>query len=695
WLYPVTGLAVPAGLHLEDWANHDAVSLLVERVRRVRRDFSLEIEADGIIRLCQLVEGMPLALELAATWTKTLSCADVADEIQQSLDFLSTTLHDIPERHRSMQAIFDQTWQHLTPAEQNIFKRLSVFRGGFRRDVAKTVAAATPSILTSLVDKSLLRWEPDSQRYQVHELLRQYASDFLAQMPAEMDRCCDVHARYYMAYLGDHFDALTGGQQIAVLAEMGRELDNIRAAWAWAVNHGLRAELEYAAMGLHTFYQYRGRFQEGVDAFAPALNATEQMPSSPERDYTLAVLLNCSGWLEMRFGRMQAAQEMQERALALYQKANRLPAPGQGTDPLTALSQLAAARGDYEQALAWGQQAWQRAADRSDAKNKAFAGFGLAGAALAQGDYETALHFAHETLALTKEAGNQWLMAYIYNLLGQVNQALGKLAAAGDYFRASYTLKQELDDPEGMALALIYLGEIEQAQGDHHQAHQLYHQSLDIYQKIGDRGGLVGAIQGLGMTAHRLGLDHRAQPYFEQALNVAVEAQITPLILSVLVEIGAYFIENGDLEQGIATLTFIRQHPACDQMTKDKVNQWLDRYPTVTPSPAVVDRYGPDLKGLTNTVLAELSKPITPTVKPPPIHQLLQPPDQPLVEPLSERELEVLQLLAEGLTNQQIAEKLFVVIGTIKKHTSNIYGKLGVSNRTQAIARARELNLLK
>ncbi|MCB0180259.1 MAG: response regulator transcription factor, partial [Anaerolineae bacterium] len=109
----------------------------------------------------------------------------------------------------------------------------------------------------------------------------------------------------------------------------------------------------------------------------------------------------------------------------------------------------------------------------------------------------------------------------------------------------------------------------------------------------------------------------------------------------------------------------------------------------------VVDRYGPDLKGLTNTVLAELSKPITPTVKPPPIHQLLQPPDQPLVEPLSERELEVLQLLAEGLTNQQIAEKLFVVIGTIKKHTSNIYGKLGVSNRTQAIARARELNLLK
>lgn len=694
WLYPVTGLAVPHSSQIEDWADHDAVKLLVERIRRVRRDFSLETEADGIVRLCRLVEGMPLALELAATWTKTLSCADVADEIQQGLDFLSTTLHDIPERHRSMQAIFDQTWQHLTPAEQNVFKRLSVFRGGFRRDVAKTVAAATLPILTNLVDKSLLRWEPDSQRYQVHELLRQYASDLLAQMPAERDRCCDVHARYYMAYLGDRFDALTSGQQVAVLAEIGRELDNIRAAWSWAVSHGLRAELEYAAMGLHTFYQYRGRFQEGVDAFSSALGVVEQISPSPERDYTLAVLLNCAGWLEMRFGRMPAAQEMQERALALYRQLDRLPAPGQGTDPLTALSQLAAARGDYDQALVLGQQAWQRAADRADSKNKAFAGFGLANAALAQGDYETALQYAHQTLVLTQEAGNQWFMAYIYNLLGQVNQALGQLTTAGDYFRASYTLKEELDDPEGMALALNYLGEIEQVQGDHHQAHQLYHQSLAIYQKIGDRGGLVGAFQGLGMTAHRLGLDHRARLYLQQALSVASEAQIMPLILSVLVEIGAYLIESDCLAEGVATLTFVRQHPACDQMTKDKVNQRLDSHQSVRPPPAVADQYGPDLSHLITTLLAELSKPVTPAATSASITHPGQRPDQPLIEPLSERELEVLHLLVEGLTNQQIAEKLFVVIGTIKKHTSNIYGKLGVSNRTQAVARARELNLL-
>ena len=694
WLYPLAGLTVPTNTDVDGWADVDAVKLLVERVRRVRRDFSIETEADGIVRLCRLVEGMPLALELAATWTKTLSCADVTDEIQRGLDFLSTTLRDIPERHRSMHAIFDQTWQRLTPAEQNIFKRLSVFQGGFRRDVAKIVAAATLPLLTSLVDKSLLRWESDSQRYQVHELLRQYAGDLFAQMPEEMQRCCDVHARYYMTYLGDRFDALTGGQQLAALAEIGRELDNIRAAWAWAVKHSLRAELEYAAMGLHTYYQYRGRFQEGVDAFAPALSAIEQMASSPERDYTLAVLLNCSGWLEMRFGRMQAARDMQERALALYEQHNRPPAPGQGTDPLTALSQLAAARGDYEQALALGQQAWQRAADRSDVKNKAFAGFGLTGAALSQGDYETASQYAHQTLALAQEAGNQWLMAYIYNLLGLINQALGQLSTAADYFQASYTLKEELDDPEGMALALTNLGEIEQARGNYQHAHNLYHQSLAIYEKIGDRGGLVAAFQGLGMTVHRLGHNHRAHPYFHQALSVAVEAHIVPLILSVLVEIGAYFLESDHEEQGVATLTFIRQHPACDQRTKDKVNHWLDRHPSVTPSPAVAARYGPDLKHLTDTVVAELSKPITPTNTPSAAHQQLQPHDQPLIEPLSDRELEVLQLLTEGLTNQQIADKLFVVIGTVKKHTSNIYGKLGVSNRTQAIARARELNLL-
>lgn len=695
WLYPVAGLAVPAGAHLEDWADHDAVKLLVERIGRVRRDFSLETEAEGMVRLCQLVEGMPLAIELAATWTKTLTCAEVADEIQYSLDFLSTTLHDMPERHRSMEVVFNQAWQRLTPEEQQVLRRLSVFRGGFRRAAAKAVAGATLPVLTTLVDKSLLRWELDGRRYQVHELLRQYAEHQLTQAGDALTHSRDLHARYYTAFLGDRFDDLTGARQGAALAEIGAELGNVRAAWQWAVSQYYSADLGYAAMGLHTFYQYRGLFREGVETFAVAVMAVEEAPPSPERDQALASLLNCAGWFEMRFGRLEEATHMQEKALSLYEALNLMPAPGQGTDPLTALSLLAATRGDYEQAMTFGQQAWQRAANRSDRKNMAFASHGLAGAALAQGNYETALQHAQKALALAETAGNRWFMAQVYSQLGQINQARGNLAAAGDYYQAGYILKEELDDPEGMALTLNYLGEIALTQGAFQQAANLYRQSLNIYQKIGDRGGLLRALQGLGIAVHRLGHEPGARGYLHRALQIASEAQIVPLILSVLVGIGAYFIESGAQEQGVATLTFVQQHPTSDQMTKDKVEQLLKDYQNMYLSPTLIERDELELDELISTLLTELSTPIAPADElSSPVRSPIPARGQPLIEPLSERELEVLQLIGEGLTNQQISDRLFIVVGTVKKHTSNIYSKLGVNNRTQAVARARELNLL-
>ena len=692
WLYPVEGLAVPANAQVENWANYDAVKLFVERARRVRRDFSVELEAEGVVQVCRLVEGMPLAIELAATWTKTLTCGEVADEIQDNLDFLSTKLRDVPSRHRSMRAVFEHGWRQLTPTERETFMRLSVFQGGFQRPAAEQVAKASLPVLTALVDKSLLRWEPDGRRYQLHELLRQFGQEQLVQAFELAVQTQALHTNYYTTFLGDHFDDLTGTRQAKALAEIGAELGNVRAAWRRAVSQHDCTGLAYAAMGLHTFYQYRGHFQEGLETFTAAVGAVEVMASSPERDRALAVLLNCTGWFQMRFGRIQEATLMQEKALALFEALDILPAPGQGTDPLTALSLLAATRGDYDEAMKLGQQAWQRAAARSDKKNMAFAGYGMAEGALARGNYETALAYAQQTLALTEAAGNRWFMAYVYNQLGQINQAMGNLAAAADYYRASYAIKKELVDPEGMALALSHLGEVALTQNAYRHAEELYHQSLTIYQKLGDRGGLVRVLHGLGVAAGNLGNDSQARDYFQQALQVASEAQIIPLTLAVLVSIGTYLLEKSDAsERGVAVLTFVQQHPATDQMLADKVNHLLDR-----PQGAIrPEMYGLELETLITSLLAELSAPVVRVDGPSgPVSHAGAAPEQPLIDPLSERELEVLRLIAEGLTNRQIAERLTVVLGTVKAHTSNIYGKLGVGNRTQAVARARELKLL-
>ncbi len=221
----------------EDWGwleEYGAVQLFVERARRVRRDFSLFDEAADVVRICRLVEGVPLAIELAASWAKTMPCSAIAAEIQRNLDFLATSLRNVPDRQRSMRAIFDQSWQLLTQKERDVFKRLSVLRGSFSREAAERIAGASLAILSALVDKSLMRTESRA-RYHIHELLRQYAALQLAQSPEDIARVYDLHCTYYADFLRSRQEEMFSSRQREMTAEIKAELDNIRAAWNWAV----------------------------------------------------------------------------------------------------------------------------------------------------------------------------------------------------------------------------------------------------------------------------------------------------------------------------------------------------------------------------------------------------------------------------------------------------------------------------
>lgn len=688
WLYPVQGLSVPQP-ETADWAAHDAVQLFAGRARQVKSNFSPAVEAANIVRLCQLVEGMPLALELAASWLKSLTLAEVVAELQNSLDFLASSQPDLPERHRSMRLIFDHTWRRLAEAEREVFRELSLFCGDFTREAAAAVAGASLPLLAGLVDKSLLH-RKENGRYHVHELLRQFAAERLAANAETHAAACDRHAAYYSRFLGDRFAELAGGAQEQVLADIGAELDNVRAAWQWAAQQGHLAELEYAAMSLHTFYQFRSRFQEGVEAFAVAVAAAEKAPPSLERDRALAFILTCAGWLEMRFGRVEKATQMQEQALSLYAAHDLLPVPGAGTDPLTSLTLLAVTQGEFEKATTLGQQSWQRAAARSDAHNMAYAGYGLTSAALAQGQNETALRQAQAALAQAQTAGNRWLMAYLYNHLGQINQALGQGKAARHYYRASYAIRQGFDDPAGMALALNHLGELALAEGNYQEAHDLYRQSITLYQKLGDRGGLARAFYGMGIACTQLGDGGEGRRHFEHALRLASAIQAVPLTLSLLVGIGEFLLDNKASEAGLAALHLAASHPATEQPAREKAQRLLAQNAGLDSFHQAVE-----LNALIPMLLAEL------TAAPPLDHLLAaipmptgSPPAFPLLDFLSQREVEVLQAIAAGLKNQEIADQLVVSLSTVKTHINNIYGKLGVANRVQAVERARALHLL-
>src|ERR671923_649592 len=193
WVFDVEGL----GLAENGNGSSAAVHLFVERAAQVVPGFALDDAGRSqVLRICRLVDGMPLGIELAASWTSVLSCAEIADEIESSIDFLATSMRDVPERHRSLRATIDQSWRLLTDEQRNAFSRLSVFRRSFDRDAATAVTGGNLRLLSELVAKSLLR-RSDFGRFELHELLRQYAAEQLRLSPAEEADARERHARHY------------------------------------------------------------------------------------------------------------------------------------------------------------------------------------------------------------------------------------------------------------------------------------------------------------------------------------------------------------------------------------------------------------------------------------------------------------------------------------------------------------------
>ena len=212
WVYPVKGMPYPEDDQPTNPEDYSAVRLFAQHARQIRADFSLTEEQAGVVRICALVEGMPLGIELAATWVRALSCAEIADEIEHSLDILATSARNAEPRHRTMRVVLEHSWQLLSDAERAVFTKLTVFRGGFSRQAAQAVAGSSLQALSGLVDKSFLRHETN-ERYDIHELLRQYGEEQLNSPPEEGEWVHAQHSNYYAEFMQQREADLKGQRQ--------------------------------------------------------------------------------------------------------------------------------------------------------------------------------------------------------------------------------------------------------------------------------------------------------------------------------------------------------------------------------------------------------------------------------------------------------------------------------------------------
>lgn len=250
--YELSGLNFPVGLSADDALAYAAVQLFVENARRAQPGFKLTTNnVSDVTRICRQVQGMPLALVLAAAWLELLSPAEIAAEIERGLDFLAAELADLPERQRSMEAVFERSWRMMSPQEQIVMARLSVFRDGFTREAAEEVAGANLRLLLQLVHKSLLQRRADTGRFTIHELLRQYAAARRRAMDpgGEVDL---THCRVFARLVQAEIQRTLNIHPVYVPDRLVTDSENIRRAWDYAVREGLADELFQLAGGIYS-----------------------------------------------------------------------------------------------------------------------------------------------------------------------------------------------------------------------------------------------------------------------------------------------------------------------------------------------------------------------------------------------------------------------------------------------------------
>jgi predicted ATPase len=603
-----------AGMDFPDWETpenaleYSAVKLFLQSARRARPGFELAAaDLKYVARICRLVGGMPLGILLAAAWLTILTPAEIAAEIEASLDFLETDLRDVPERQRSMRAVFDHSWNLLTAREQAVMQTLSVFRGGFGREAAQQVAGATLRELRVLVDKSLLGRDP-AGRYGIHELLRQYAADKLGEVPAEEAAARDRHCTHYAYFLQQREAQLVGRGQKQALAEIGAEIENVRAAWDWAVARGKVEEMDRSLDSLTEFYRLRSWFQEGEESFARAAQRlAEVQEETGDRKANLVwgkVLLQQGRFCDF-LGLVEKATELLQESLTIFRD---LGARREIAYTLYYLGDFLGLRGRGGKPLL--QEALTISKGIGDQRGVALSLWGLGWAATDQGEYGAAKHLFQESLTLFRELSNQEGIVQSLNSLGYIAWVLGNHGEAKQSHRESLALCREISDQRGIAnafanlardaarfeehgeakqlyqeslaifkeignlhgekLVLGDLGELANFQGEHSEAIQLGQKCLTICRKIKQRPGIAWAFRILGDAACGLGDLPGARRYHRQALEVATAiGQKSEFPLN-LVGIAALLAAEGEEERALELLALVLHHPMSWQWTKDR-----------------------------------------------------------------------------------------------------------------------------
>lgn len=506
---------------IDDLLRYDSIALFVQRAGQNMANFSLNAEnAAALVRICHAVEGLPLGIELAASLVQHYPCTQIANMLEQNYTVLTAPFHDLPLRHRSLQATLAYSWQLLSPAEGVILAQCAIFPDSFTATAASAITGATPTQLKRLESYMLLQ-QMGAERYAMHGLMRQYAFEQLHATPAAEQAARDRHCLYFAQFLQNQAERLS--PDAWTIDTVREELGNLATSWNWAIQQGKFAVLHEMLPPLVRIHALSSSHREFAALLSQSVTLLQtrfatQLSTTPELQQLIAQLLLEQAYFYITTARVDQAKPLIQEALRLAQNL------ADATLTMTAHQRwgdAAWAQGDYAQHRLAYAQALTQAQASGRRQNEVHCLSNLGMNYDMRGEYSNAIQCYEAALTLTRQLNDREKENVIYNNLGVSNALSNEFSQALHYYEETLQLSRQLGDQEGSGFANLNFGLLFNRLGDWERAKWYGERALKIFRMIGERRLEARALAQVSITLHHLNEATSAASYCQQALHIA------------------------------------------------------------------------------------------------------------------------------------------------------------------------------
>lgn len=574
WVYPLEGLPYPHHDANESPARYEqyaAIELFIRRARQFQPTFPAREDAyQHIARISRLVSGVPLGIELASGWVGQLSCQEIAAQLESDLDFLVSSFRDIPDRHQSLRAVFETSWKMLTPEEQQVLRRLSLFHSPFSRTDAQEVAGASIAQLASLANKSLLH--ETSGLYSMHLVVQQYLAQKLAEDLDEEQATRFAHAVHISNFLAELEWVLTVQNQPAALEQVQHKISDVHASWEWAASQGNWDLLSQFLDSLYYYHWARNQYAEGQALLEQALDGIRL--SGEEQNQMLAARLRIRiADYHYWQGNLSVAQEKIRKSLPVFQSAENLQEQAGAHD---LLGRIAYAQGNFRHAREEFNTAIGFARQSGQAQVLAQALCSLADVICEEyRDYPVAGKFYSESLSLFRQLDNPFGMARVLINQGSFHNEQGNFVQAAHYYQESLEQYRALDYTYGISASLNNLAILARKQGNLQQARELIEESLILKRKTGNRIASLHALLELGLVECEAGETALAQEHLLKGLQQSVQLNASSLFHFFLLGLASYYETRQQHIRAAEIVYWVLSHEEAGQETLDQAKKQI------------------------------------------------------------------------------------------------------------------------